>query len=69
MKWTKNKGGDGWFVAEGPFVAKVLPKGDGRWVWDVLADGNTNALASGVRPSLGGAKTAVELYFKRSGRV
>ncbi|HVH44415.1 MAG TPA: hypothetical protein VM925_18810 [Labilithrix sp.] len=67
MKWTKK--GDAFRASEGPFIANVAPKGDGRWNWEVFADAQDNPTATGVRSSLGGAKSAAELFIQRSGRV
>lgn len=65
--WTKS--GDGSTVVVGPFVANVMPKGDGRWNWEVFADDAVNPQATGIASSLGAAKTAAEQLVKRSGRV
>jgi hypothetical protein len=64
-----NKKDNGFTVTVGPFVANVMPKGDGRWNWEVFADNATGSQASGVASSKGAAKTAVEMLIKRSGRV
>jgi len=65
--WTKKA--DAWTGAEGPFTAKIAPKGDGRFAWAVHADGALHPAASGIAASLGAAKTAAEQLVKRSGRV
>jgi hypothetical protein len=67
LAWTKQA--NGWTGTEGPFVVNVAPKGDGRWNWEVFADGSPNPTASGIGSSLGAAKTAGEQFVKRSGRV
>ena len=56
-------------MAVGPFVANVMPKGDGRWTWEIFADDARSSQASGIGSSKGAAKTAAEQYIKRSGRV
>jgi len=66
---TWKKQGDAWRGTEGPFVADVSSKPDGRWDWKVFADAAPNPTAVGVRASLGAAKTACEQFVKRSGRV
>lgn len=68
LAWTKEPA-NAWKGVEGPFVAHVSPKGDGRWDWKVFADAGPNPTATGVRPSLGAAKTACENFVQRSGRV
>lgn len=65
--WKKK--GNGFTATVGPFVANVMPKGDGRWTWEIFADEATGSQASGVGSSTGAAKTAAEQYIKRSGRV
>jgi hypothetical protein len=65
--WTKKY--NGFTVTVGPFVANVMPKGDGRWIWEVFADAATGPQASGVASNAGAAKTAAEQLIKRSGRV
>lgn len=65
--WEKKQ--DGFTVTLGPFVANVMPKGDGRWSWEVFADNATGSQATGVASSKGAAKTTVEQLIKRSGRV
>jgi hypothetical protein len=65
--WKKRN--DGFTATVGPFVANVMPKGDGRWTWEILADGARASQASGVGSSKGAAQTAAEQYVKRSGRV
>jgi hypothetical protein len=67
LAWKKQA--NGWTAAEGPFVVKVVPKGDGRWNWEVFADGVENPTATGIGSSVGAAKTACEQFVKRSGRV
>jgi hypothetical protein len=65
--WRKKD--NGFTLSVGPFVANVMPKGDGRWTWEVFADNATGSQATGVGSSTGAAKNAVEQYVKRSGRV
>ena len=65
--WTKK--GEHWGADVGPFRVAVQPKGDGRWTWEVFADGASNPMARGVAASLGSAKTVVEQLVTRSGRV
>lgn len=65
MKLTWSKAGDAWTCSVEPFVAKVSPKGDGRFNWQVFKGGD-NPTASGVASSLGAAKTAAEQFVKRS---
>lgn len=69
MKWRKNTGSDVWIMHAGPYVVTIAPKGDGRWNWTIVNGDKPNPEATGVRPSLGGAKTACELFVKRSGHV
>jgi hypothetical protein len=68
MKWSK-AAGDVWSCSAGPFTMKVAPKGDGRWNWHVFTGGSTNPTATGIRPSLGAAKTAAEQFVGRSGQI
>ena len=68
MKWSKNTG-DVWTTDAGPYRVTIDPKGDGRWNWTIVNSGKPNPEATGVRPSLGAAKSACELYVKRSGHV
>lgn len=65
--WRKKD--NGFTVSVGPFVSNVMPKGDGRWTWEVFADNATSSQATGVGSSTGAAKTAAENYIQRSGRV
>lgn len=67
LAWTKVA--DAWNGAEGPFEIRVTPKGDGRWNWEIFADGSQSSLARGIASSLGAAKTACENFVNRSGRV
>jgi hypothetical protein len=67
LAWTKLA--VGWSGVEGPFQVKVGAKGDGRWNWEIFADGGRNPVATGISASLGAAKTACEQFVKRSGRV
>ena len=69
MKWLKNTG-DVWTMLHvGPYLVTIEPKGDGRWNWTIVNGGKPNPEATGVRSSLGAAKTACEHYVKRSGHV
>ena len=68
MTWTK-EAKDHWSARVGPFLVKVAPKGDGRWAWQVFRDSAPNPTATGIRASLGAAKTATEQFVKRSGLV
>jgi len=67
ISWKKQ--GTAWRSAAGPFVLRVAPKGDGRFTWEVVADGADSPQASGIGTSLGAAKTAGEQYVLRSGRI
>ena len=67
LAWVKQA--NGFSSRGGPFVVKIAPKGDGRWNWEVYADGTLNAMATGIASSLGAAKNACEQLVKRSGRV
>ena len=69
MKWRKTTGSDVWTAQAGPYAIKVEPKGDGRWSWSIISGDKPNPEATGVRPSLGGAKTACEAFVNRSGHV
>ena len=64
--WTKK--GEGFTTTVGPFVTDVMPKGDGRWTWEIFADAARGSQASGIGSSKGAAKTAAEQFIKRSGR-
>ena len=66
IEWKK-AAGDLWSASVPPFSLKIQPKGDGRWSWEIYSGDTPNPTASGVRPSLGAAKTATELFVKRSG--
>lgn len=68
LAWTKQRDSS-LKGSEGPFVAHVVPKADGRWDWKIFVDDTPNPTATGVRASLGAAKTACEEFVKRSGRV
>ena len=67
LDWIKK--GNGFTVEVGPFVVNVMPKGDGRWTWEVFADGAVSSQATGIGSSTGAAKTAAEQFIKRSGRI
>lgn len=69
MKWRKTTGSDLWTAHAGPYVVKIEPKGDGRWSWTITSGDKPNPEATGIRPSLGAAKTACELFVNRSGHV
>ncbi len=66
MKWRKNAG-DVWTTRVGPYAVKVGLTGDLRWNWSITKDDKPNPEATGVRASLGAAKTACEQFVKRSG--
>jgi len=68
MSWKKSAG-DVWDNETGPFVAKIIPKGDGRWLWTIHSDGKPNHVATGIGNSLGAAKTSCDNFVSRSGRV
>jgi hypothetical protein len=63
----KRSAGDVWSASLPPFALKIQPKGDGRWTWEIYSGETPNPTASGVRSSLGAAKTTVEQFVKRSG--
>lgn len=65
IRWTKT--GEGSTAHAGPFVMKLLPKGDGRWTWTVWKGETPNPAATGVASSQGAARTAAENYVNRSG--
>lgn len=65
--WKKK--GEGFTATVGPFVANLMPKGDGRWTWEIFADDARSSQATGVGSSKGAVQTAAENYIKRSGRV
>ena len=67
LSWKKQ--GTGLRGTEGPFVVNVVPKGDGRFSWEIFPDGADSPQATGIGNSLGATKTAAEQYVKRSGRV
>ena len=68
LSWSK-PGGDTQTGKEGPFVAKLAKKGDGRWDWKIFADGAESPLAAGVSTTVGQARTKCEQFIARSGRV
>ena len=49
------------------FTMKVLPKGDGRWTWEVYPQKGQRTIAGGIVSSLGAAKTICENFANRSG--
>lgn len=65
--WKKK--GEGFTAKVGPFVAYLMPKGDGRWTWEIFADEARGSQATGIGSSKGAVQTAAEQYIKRSGRV
>lgn len=70
MQWTKE--GDGWISRAGEpvvFTARVRPKGDGRWVWEIFKGLTNTMVASGIVSSLGAAKTIATNFVSRSGLV
>lgn len=68
LQWTKAPSGTFTATLE-PFVARLEPKPDGRCAWDVTEMGKRSPLATGVAASVGQAKTKVEQFIARSGRV
>ena len=67
IQWTK--AGDESTARAGPFVMKLAPKGDGRWVWTVWRGDTASPAATGVASSAGAARTTAENYVNRSGLV
>lgn len=67
LQWTKTH--SDWSTKGGPLSAKIQPKGDGRWNWQILRDDQPNPMAAGVANSLGAAKNVVEQFVNRSGLV
>jgi len=68
MKWTKTAG-DRWVCLVPPddrFRLEVMPKGDGRWAWQVFARDAVNPMASGVARNLGAAKSVTEQLAARN---
>jgi hypothetical protein len=65
IRWTKT--GEDSTARVGPFVMKLTPKGDGRWVWTIWRGETANPAATGVGSSAGAARTAAENYVNRSG--
>lgn len=65
LRWTKTEAD--WSTKGGPLSAKIQPKGDGRWNWQILRVGQPNPMAAGVANSLGAAKNVVEQFVNRSG--
>ncbi len=68
IKWIKGAA-DAMSARVGPFVIKVVPKGDGRWAWQVFSGQAENPTATGLASSLGAAKRTTEQFVKRSGLV
>jgi hypothetical protein len=70
MDWSKQKDA---FVAQAGdpviFTARVRPRGDGRWVWEIFQGATTTVIATGILASLGAARTAANNFVSRSGRV
>ena len=70
MQWIKDGGGFISRVGEGPiFTMRVRPKGDGRWVWEIVRGESAPVVATGVVASLGAAKTVAVNFVTRSGLV
>jgi hypothetical protein len=71
IEWSKD--GSGWIsrVGEGPiFTARLRPKGDGRWDWEIVKGGGIKpVVATGIVSSLGAAKTVAANFVNRSGLV
>ena len=68
MTWTKTVG-DRWTklpAAGKRCTIKVYPKGDGRWVWEVYAEGTVNPTATGIARNLGAAKSVSEQFVQRT---
>lgn len=67
MQWKK-AAGDRWtcVAPEARFTLEVAPKGDGRWNWQVVAQGATNPMATGIARNLGAAKSVAEQLVRRS---
>ncbi|RYE92136.1 MAG: hypothetical protein EOO75_07345 [Myxococcales bacterium] len=68
MSWTKSAG-DRWTFrrsSDDPYTVKVFPRGDGRWVWEILAGDATNPTATGIARNLGAAKTVSTQLLERS---
>ncbi len=70
LSWSRQAERELWLATSGDFTAKVHPKGDGRWSWEVfkteaLAKG-TGPVATGVARSFGAAKSVAEQLIARS---
>ena len=61
--WKKAK--DGFEGRAGELVAAVVPKGDGRWSWEVKKAGANSPMATGVAKSSAAAKRTVENFVER----
>ena len=68
IDWKKQPP-NGWQASVGPLAIKIIPKGDGRWSWEVARQDAAGPMASGVTPSLGAAKNVTEQFIKRSGLI
>lgn len=66
MKWRRNHD-DVWTAQVGPFAIKIEPTRDGRFSWSFVRGDKPNPEATGIGTSLGAAKTACEMFVKRSG--
>lgn len=69
ITWKKEKKGEVSTAQAGPFLIKVQPKGDGRWVWTIWSGDTPNPQATGLAMSFGAARGAAENYVNRSGLV
>lgn len=68
MQWRQHPN-DTWITRAGPYVVTIKKTGDGRFGWSIVSGDKPNPEATGVRTSLGAAKTACENFVKRSGHV
>ena len=68
LQWTKQTA-QLWTATAGPYALEARDRGDGRWIWQVTAEGGRAAEATGVARSLGAAKSVSEQYVMRTGKV
>jgi hypothetical protein len=68
LQWSKDAKGHS-TSRVGPFRIILEPRGDGRWAWMIFDGEAQNPTATGVAASVGAAKTTVEQFVNRSGRV
>ena len=61
--WKKAK--EGFEGRSGDFVATLLPKGDGRWSWEVKKVDANSPMATGVSKTSAAAKRTVENFLER----